>query len=735
MPQIEGWILDVYIEDDMAVLWVKTADGRTLRLKDRYAPSFYMKLADGVKIEWLVKALEEHPHITEVKEESKYLSLSSNRKSEVLHVLVDSARNFREVLNDVRGLGAAEAYFNTDLLHVQRYLFERNLPPACMASIACDDKCMLRSFSILDDNLEIEPPPFTAVIFDVNAEEPSWKAKSSPVTMITVYDPSLKPIEIFDGSETSVLQSFAEYVEEADPDFLVAPDIEESLIHILVRSRRCGLNIQLGREKINVYKPKRLLPYALKGRSYVDLDVLLSIGLEGLVERSRWTLAPPRLSAKWPAGKIIDSRQCYEAMRRDILIPESYGFYQYSQTVKETIFRDRGGLIFSPKVGLHENVGELDFESMYPNIIVRYNISYETVSSIGIDQSRKGLLPCLVETVLARRLYFKHLREKFPSGSREWRLCDNRQRALKNILVCIYGYSGCFANRFGNVRCYEEINRLARENLVKAVNIALKEGYEVIYGDSDSLFVKRKDASREDYENLVEKIRRRTGLPIRLDHHYKFLVFLRQSSDGNFEAARRYYGKLMDGSLYYRGIELRRHDTPAFMKEFQERLISILFDADSAEEILSIQMERAIDYVLETCRKIRRREVPIEKLIIRKVLRKEASKYRSKVPHVIAALQEAQRGKPVRSGDIVSLIYVNARHKNPFRRVISADMILWNQYYDGEKYVEMVLDAAKTILGVFGIIEKIEPKIALFTRNCELIASEKTKSLKLLYPI
>ena len=717
MPRTKGWIFDVYVEDEWAVLWVKTADGRALRLMDRYTPSFYMKPRDDVEAERLVKVLEKHPHIVEVREEFKYLSLNANCKSRVLHVFVDSARNFRAVLNDIRGLGAAEAYFNTDLLHVQRYLFEKSLPPTCMASMKYDDEGRLRSFSILDDSWEIEPPPFTMMIFDINTEGPSWKARSIPITMITVYDPDLRLIETFDGPETSVLQSFAEYVEEADPDFLVASDIEESIIHILRRARRCGLNIQLGRERVNVHKLRRLLPYALKGRSYVDLDVLLSIGLEGLVERSRWTLAPPRLAAKWPAGKIIDSRQCYEAMRRDILIPESYGFYQYPQTVKETIFRDRGGLIFSPKVGLHENVGELDFESMYPNIIVRYNISYETVSPDGIDQSRKGLLPCLVETVLARRLHFKHLRERFPRGSRGWRLCDNRQKALKNILVCIYGYSGCFANRFGNVRCYEEINRLARENLIKAVNIALGEGYEVIYGDSDSLFVKRKDATREDYEDLAEKIRRKTGLPIRLDHHYKFLVFLRQSSDESFEAARRYYGKLKDGSLYYRGIELRRHDIPAFMKEFQEKLISILFDADSAEEILTTQLEKAIDYVLETCRKVRRREVPIEKLIIRKVLRKEAGEYRSKLPHVIAALQEAQRGKPIRSGDIISLIYVNAKHKNPFRRVIPADMMLLKQYYDRERYVEMVLDVAETILGVFGFIKKIEPQMSLLMRS------------------
>jgi len=102
MPHIEGWMLDVYVEDDEAVLWAKTADGRALRLTDGYAPSFYMKLADDAWVERLVKALEGHPHIVEVKEEPKYLSLCSDRKLEVLHVLVDSARNFRAVLSDVR---------------------------------------------------------------------------------------------------------------------------------------------------------------------------------------------------------------------------------------------------------------------------------------------------------------------------------------------------------------------------------------------------------------------------------------------------------------------------------------------------------------------------------------------------------------------------------------------------------------------------------------------------------
>ncbi len=58
---------------------------------------------------------------------------------------------------------------------------------------------------------------------------------------------------------------------------------------------------------------RKLLPYAHKGRVHVDLQDFLRLGTAGIVERSRFTLAPPGLSAKWPAGRTIDSRQCFEA--------------------------------------------------------------------------------------------------------------------------------------------------------------------------------------------------------------------------------------------------------------------------------------------------------------------------------------------------------------------------------------------------------------------------------------
>ena len=728
MRSAEGWILDVYIEGDEAVQWVKTVDGEAIRLTDRYRPSFYVKPCDGAEIEPLMSILETHPHIIEVKEEEKYTSLKMEYPSKVIRISVDSVRNLDTVIEDVDKLGSIEACYNTDLLHVQRYLYRKHLPPTSKVSISYSDEGELHSLDVLDDFLEIKPPPFTTLLFDlqISSDKLSPNVERDPLSKIIVYNESLQPTTSLQGEEKNLLKSFEEHVRRVDPDFLVARNIEESLTYILSRARINRVNMQLSRETANILKLKKLLPYAHKGRVCLDLETFLSIGIEGVVERSRFTFAPPGLAAKWPAGKTIDSRQCYEAYKRGILIPRTYGFYQHSETVKEVIFRDRGGLILSPKVGLHENVGELDFESMFPNVIIKYNVSYETVSPKGIDRSQRGFLSSLTDTVLLRRLYFKHLRKKFPKDSREWVLCDRRQTSLKGILVCIYGYSGCFANRFSNVLCYEEINRLARENLVKAMNIAFLEGFEVIYGDSDSLFVKKKDASREEFESLAKKIEAETGLPIALDHHYKFLVLLKQESDPNLEATRRYFGKLKDGTIYYRGIELRRHDYPRFIKEFEERLMEILLSAESDEEVFKTQLKKAFDHVVETCDEIWNGKVLLDDLAVRKILRKRVGEYRSLFPHVVAAIQMVQHGKRLRRGDEIDYVYLDAEHKNPFRRVVPAEIMVNDQRYDREKYVELALDVAETVLGPFGFTRrdlgfKAKPRNYLEELNFERI--------------
>ena len=158
-------------------------------------------------------------------------------------------------------------------------------------------------------------------------------------------------------------------------------------------------------------------------------------------------------------------------------------------------------MIFSHQVGLHENVMVPDYENEYANLILKLNLSYETASSAEdgtIMTNRKdkpGLLPTVLERILKRRIFFKNLQKTFVVNTDEWLWCEQRILALKNILVCLYGTTGSFWNRFANVTAFDEINRLSREVLIKTKDIVQGLGFELIYADTDSVFLKKIGAS------------------------------------------------------------------------------------------------------------------------------------------------------------------------------------------------------------------------------------------------
>jgi DNA polymerase elongation subunit (family B) len=271
------------------------------------------------------------------------------------------------------------------------------------------------------------------------------------------------------------------------------------------------------------------------------------------------------------------------------------------------------------------------------------------------------------------------------------------------ILVCLYGTSGCCWNRFGNVLCFEEINHRSRKVVVQTKNLARHHGFEVIYADTDSLFVKKPRATRADYEALSQTISHRIGLPIALDHHYRFLLLLPLESDplGVMDAQKRYFGVLTDGKLVTRGIEIRRHDSPRFIKTFQTQLIRRLFAVDTVDAVKQKGLQNAVSYIHRTLHAIARHEITPEELIISKILRKPLTAYTQQSPHVAAAQNLAQQGQQISDGDVIDFIYVNARHPNPLRRVIPADLCE-TPYYDAEKYRDLILDAAETVLATFG---------------------------------
>jgi DNA polymerase elongation subunit (family B) len=529
----------------------------------------------------------------------------------------------------------------------------------------------------LDDSEDIEPPPFKANIFRI----PNTKK----IEKIQVFDEWFeKKIVDFKGSEAEALQTFQDFLMDADPDMLVTCTPVMTTKNVVKRAIRNNLDFRFGREGERY-----------NGRILVGYSSYMNYGIAGLVERARYTYAPMGVSADWEPGKTIDSQQCAHAVKLRVMIPKMKGGFGFSSSAWDMVKSDRGGMIFSPNPGLHENVAALDFESMFPHIIVRKNVSYETVKDNIIDQTTPGFMGGFTRPVVERRLRLKHLRNSYPRESDEWWWCQQRQASLKMSLVVTYGYSGCSANRFANVRVFQEINRQARIAMVQALKIAQDNGYEVIYGPFDSLFVKKQNATKQDYIDLAAETTEVTSLPMSLDRHFKFLVLLTKTTDPIIVAANRYYGKLTDGRLFYRGIELRRHDTPKYIITMQKKMMGAMFDAQDANQVNNKGIPTALDIADKALRDIKLGRVDPRELIISKRLKRDFAEYRSRQPHIVAAMLGVDT-------EISKYLLVNVENSNPFMRVMPAENLDVNhKTYDKKKYAEMTRRAAWNLLRPF----------------------------------
>ncbi len=203
-----------------------------------------------------------------------------------------------------------------------------------------------------------------------------------------------------------------------------------------------------------------------------------------------------------------------------------------------------------------------------------------------------------------------------------------------------------------------------------------------------------------DHNELIDTLSKETRLSISVDYHYKFLVLLPLEADEKTEVLKHYFEITFDNELVVRGIEVRRHDVPSFIKRFQTQLLYTLFDCKDTSEVRTKGYENALLLVTYAIDTIMTGEGLDDKdLVISKLLRQDIQKYRSLFPHVSAAIQSKKY--PLK-GDTIQCIYTDSKHSNPLSRVTSIENLKPIPQYDKEKYKEMILDAAETVLGFFG---------------------------------
>jgi DNA polymerase I len=371
--------------------------------------------------------------------------------------------------------------------------------------------------------------------------------------------------------------------------------------------------------------------------------------------------------------------------------------------VEQTYMTYAGGLVLSPKKGLHENIAVLDFKSMYPNIMITYNLSPDTyiqpgdpepVESVYVApevgyrfrKSPPGFFKEALTYLLEVRGVIRQKMKTLTPRTVEYQVLDARQKAVKILTNAAYGYAGWVGARWYIKPVAEAASAWGRHIILAASQMAQKAGLTVIYGDTDSLFIQYDKAK---VDQLQADIRRELKLDVEVGEVYLRVFFT--------EAKKRYAGLRRDGSLDIVGLEVIRGDWAEVAKHVQEHVLEIILKEQSPK--------KALDYVRSVVSDLHRQRVPLEDLVIWKTLTKSPEAYAVRAPHVEAAKLLISRGWRLSAGDKVG--YVVLAGKGPLYARVTPYAYAKSDQTDIEYYISnQVLPAAARILGHFNINEK-----------------------------
>lgn len=362
-----------------------------------------------------------------------------------------------------------------------------------------------------------------------------------------------------------------------------------------------------------------------------------------------------------------------------------------------------GGIVLKPQAGLHENIAVLDFKSMYPNIMIAYNLSpdtyippKETAPPSGTFEAPevkhkfqkeppgfyKEVLSYLINVRNEIRTKMKTLNPK----SVEYRVLDARQKAVKVITNAAYGYAGWIGARWYRKPVAEAASAWGRHTILTAIKMAENAGLKVVYGDTDSLFITYEEKKTQDLERQIQQ---ELGLEIERGKLYTRIFFT--------EAKKRYAGLLPNGSLDIVGLEVIRGDWAEAAKKVQEHVLEIILKEQTPE--------KAADYVRNVIAELRQRKVPFRDLIIWKTLTKPVEEYKIKASHVEAAKALRNKGWKMTVGDKVGYVIVTGEGRL-YDKVKPYVFAAYNEL-DIEYYVtKQIVPAAARVLEFFGIKEE-----------------------------
>src|SRR2546426_1652724 len=425
----------------------------------------------------------------------------------------------------------------------------------------------------------------------------------------------------------------------------------------------------------------------------VQTETVLKIGEEAIdyvIQISALSGLPPDQVIAAAVGFRVDNYLMMETHNLGQLIPPR---------TEQPIIPYKGAIVLEPKVGLHDNVASLDFSSMYPSLMIKYNISPDTLVT-GKEREDVFEVPevkhrfrkspsgfyriVLTKLIEARKTTKAELKRTAPSDSR-YPLLKAREKAVKVMTNAVYGYAGWAGARWYSKEVAESAAALGRETINRAISLAKNLGLIVFYGDTDSLFVNYDEKLVQKFQGEID---RQLGLEINLSEVYGRILFT--------EAKKKYAGLRTDGHMDVVGLEAVRGDWSNLARDVQNTVLRmVLEDANPA---------RATTYVQDLTSNLKSKNLPLSSFIIWKTLTKPVEGYEVNAPHVEAAKKMAKDGWPITAGDKVGFVITKRPGKlyqkaKPHYKVTIEDV-------DYDYYVlNQIVPAAARILEILGVSE------------------------------
>ncbi|WP_158059579.1 type B DNA-directed DNA polymerase [Halorussus halophilus] len=513
------------------------------------------------------------------------------------------------------------------------------------------------------------------------------------------------------------LPTIDERIEREDPDVLVV-DSAQILAELHSLADRYGYDLQLGRRPgfqqlagSSTYTSygrvgHSAARYNVPGRAIIDRSntfLYQKSNLAGclyLIERSGKSLQ----ELAWASiGNVLTAIQIREALSRNVLVPWQAWRPEKFKTMRQLHEGDRGGFTFAPDVGVHEAVHELDFSSLYPNIICTRNVSpekircechseREDVPGIGYSLcDERGYLPDVLQPLIDDR---DEIKAEIRASEDDERLreLEGRSDAIKWILVSCFGYQGFSNAKFGRIECHEAINAFAREILLDAKQALERGGWRVVHGIVDSIWVTpREGEDQRSLNELASEITDDVRIRLEYEAEYDWVAFvpMRNSEAG---ALTKYFGSIAgeEDEFKYRGVECRQRSTSSYVAEVQQELIRV-FDEHRSPEAVCERLQRALE-------RLRSGRVAPEALAVTTRTSKRVEEYQQSTRTVAALERASDGGRDLHPGQSVEFVVVDDS-KQSRERVALVDEA---ETYDAEFYAGELIRAAESVLSPLG---------------------------------